>query len=141
MHSPLAAILGLGLIFGLAIFLLIFAVGLYVVYLVYQALLGLPESRRPMDAKLVWLMLIPFFNLYWIFRIFPPMMKAYQEALTAKKQPVEGDGGQNLALGYCICSVCSIVPGLGGLAFLASLVLFVLVMVKAYDHKRRLAAV
>jgi hypothetical protein len=133
-------LMGLGLIAVAVACLLCIAVVVFVVYLVYQAMLGVPEKYRPLNPSLVWILLIPLVGLVWLFFVFPPMMKAYKEALDERKLTVDGDGGHGLALACCICNVCGFIPVIGMLAGLAGLVLFIVVLVKAFEHKKRLAA-
>lgn len=137
--NALSTLMGVGLIAGFFLLVaLALAVGLC--YITVKAMAGVPEKHRPMDPNMVWLLLIPLFNFFWNFKVYPPMMEAYRKALAEKNLPVEGDGGYNLALAYCITVVCCIIPLLNVLAALAVLVLWILVLVKAYGFKRQLEA-
>lgn len=134
-----SAALGLGVMLFLFIMVVCLAFAVFMMYLVYNAMKGVPIAHRPMEPGMVFLMLIPLFNFFWVFKVFPPMMQAYKNALAEKGVAVAGDGGQGIAMAYCICVCLSIIPYINLFAGLASLVLFIMTMVKAYELKRLVA--
>jgi len=141
MDNSQAQALGSGIA---AIFLIIAGVVSLVILLVIlrmisNAMAGVPEKHRPMTPGQIYWLLVPLFNLYWNFRIFPPMMEGYAAALQEKKVTVSGDGGAGLAKAFCITYLCCIIPFVNMLALPAALVLFIIVMVKAFEAKKLLA--
>lgn len=97
-----------------------------------------PPSRT-MEPGMVWLLLIPFFNLIWHFFVVLGLAKSLGNEFKRRGIPIpEITPGQNIGLAMCICACCSIVPLLGLLASLASLVLWVVYWVKIADYSRRL---
>ena len=133
--------LGLGIGMGIMAFaiLLMLGIGILVLWIVSKAMAGVPEKYRPMSPGQVFLLIIPLFNLYWNFRVFEPMMQGYTDALNAKKLPVNGDGGVGMARWFSIANILCIVPFLNMLAAPAALILFIMVLVRAFDAKKALA--
>jgi hypothetical protein len=68
----------IGLIPALLMLAVVYAVLIVVCYLLYTALLALPQQHRRMDPGLVWLLLIPLFNLVWNFFVFLRVPESYQ---------------------------------------------------------------
>ena len=112
----------LGMLVGLAILVVICA-------LFYSALSRVPAEHRKMAPGLVWLLMIPVFNLVWNFFVVMRISESYQSYFRAQGKDV-GDAGWGIGLAYAICAVVSLVPCLGVLAALASLVLLILYLVK-----------
>jgi hypothetical protein len=121
------------------IFLIMIGVALGILTLVAKAMAGVPDKYRPMNPGQVFLLIVPLFNLYWNFRVFEPMMQGYTDALTAKKLPVNGDGGVGMAKWYSIVNILCMVPLLNLLAAPAVLILFIMILVRAFDAKKALA--
>jgi len=123
-----------GVLFALGIALILF-----ILRLIYNAMAGVPEKHRPMTPGQIYLLIIPLFSLYWNFRVFEPMMKGYVDALNEKKLPVNGDGGVGMAKAFAICNLCCLVPFVNFIAAPATLILFILVLIRAYESKKLLA--
>jgi hypothetical protein len=83
-----------------------------------------------MEPGLVWLLLIPVFNLVWIFFVVLKIPESYQSLFYSRGRTDVGDAGRGLGLAYAICAVvsmgCSIIPCIGGIPALATLVLLIL---------------
>ena len=123
----LLVILGVGLVISLVI-----------CYLLYEALKRVPSQFRQMDPPMVWLLMIPCFNLVWNFFVFPKISRSYKAYFEAAGNTEVGDCAEKLGLIYAICAVCSIIPCVGAIAGLAGLVLLIIYLVQIYGLKAKI---
>ena len=65
------ALLGLGLGILALIVLFILAIQVLICFLLHKCYQRIPQPFRKMEAGLVWLLLIPCFNLIWNFFVYP----------------------------------------------------------------------
>ncbi len=140
-----------GILTCCAAFLMIFLIGMLIaiaiaiviLLLLYGCLAKVPAEYREMEPGLVWLMLIPLFNLVWGFFVFTRIPKSYQKYFAAQGRTEFGDCGEQVGLWYAICVVSSFVgsfiPVLGGIialvAGIAGLVLLIIFLVKVLGLK------
>ena len=143
-EATMLAVYGIAFTVGLAISLLIQAV---ICYFLHQAAKGVPESHQRQAPGLVWLLMIPCFNIIWNFFVFPGIAEGYRDCLSAK-----GDGSPaalpvTLGWSYAGCvaaaSVLGLIPCLGiiisGVGSLAALVVLIIYLVKVFELKRMVA--
>ncbi len=96
-------------------------------------------ASRAMGPGLVWLLLIPFFNLIWNFFVVMGTAKSLANEYARRGIPSpEPAPGQPIGLAMSICACCGIIPRLGKLAELASLVLWIVYWVKIAEYSRNL---
>ena len=148
------------ILFGLGAILL---TGLYVlaIFALFDVARRLPEREQPMTPGLVWLLLIPFFNLVWMWYVVIKLSGAYRDHFASRGNREE-NGGLGIGLGFLITWIGSIVlgfvgalllqgglsmittfyalQGISGLLGLASLALFVTYLVKMYTLAGQLGA-
>jgi hypothetical protein len=98
----------------------------------------IPEAHRRQSPAMVWLMMIPLFNLVWHFFVYPRIAESYRSYFAAEGSFDGGDFGAGLALAFCIVAAACIVPGLSELCFLGAFVLWILMIVKFFDLRRRI---
>jgi flagellar biosynthesis protein FliQ len=84
------------------------------------------EENREMSPGLVWLNLIPIFNLGWMVYTVLKVSEAISKKHTAHNVPNPTEGAKTTGLVYSICSICSIIPIIGGLIALVGLVFFII---------------
>lgn len=95
-----------------------------------------PENRQ-MQPGLVWLNLIPLFNIVWIFITVIKLCDSL--VAEARDQSLDfGDGGKTLGITLAALNIASIIPVIGILAAIAALVLFILYWVKIAGYKNTL---
>jgi hypothetical protein len=87
---------------------------------------------RMTPGKAVGFMLIPFFNLYWIFPVYQGFAQDYNQYI-ARRQLNLPRLDEQLFLYHPIAILCSIIPFLGGLASIAAIVLLVIIISKTCD--------
>lgn len=121
-----------GLLIGIAIQALI-------CYFLSGFLKALPAEFRKQEPNMVWLLMIPLFNLIWNFFVYLKIAESYQAYFAAQGRTDTGDCGKQFALVYCILAACCIVPYLNVLAGLAALVFLILVLVKFSELKKQVS--
>ncbi|RPJ82434.1 MAG: hypothetical protein EHM13_08930 [Acidobacteria bacterium] len=141
-QSPFSGLLGCGL--GLALFFVVtilgVAIGVFISYLLYDAERRLPQPYQLISPPLIFLLVVPLFNLAWIFFVVLKVSQSFQKYFAAEGRTGVGDCGQGLGLGWAITAVCSLLPGIGVLSALASLVLMVLYLMKITQLKGMVTA-
>jgi hypothetical protein len=91
---------------------------------------AIPEEHRKQQPNMVWLMMIPLFNIVWQFFVYPKIAESYKSYFDSIGRTDVGDCGKNLALVLCILVCLGVVPYLNICTGIAALVLFILVLVK-----------
>jgi hypothetical protein len=123
-------------------FLLKLAIKICVCLFLSSCLARLPEPYRKQKPGMVWLLLIPFFSLVWNFFVDPEIANSFRSYYGARGKNGVDDCGYALALAYCICAVSGlalwIVPLLAGAGAVATLVLWILVLVKFSSLKAQI---
>ena len=130
-----------GVVLGTMLFLMLamLAVNIVICLLLFGCFKRIPREYRKMEPGLVWLLLIPCFNLIWNFFVFPGLSRSFRAYFDSLEQQADvGDCGLGIAWAFAICTVCVLVPGIGWVAGPAALVLLIIYLVKANDLKNRI---
>jgi hypothetical protein len=91
------------------------------------------------NLGMVWLLLVPLFNLVWNFFVVMSIAKSVSNEYARRGQPSpEPAPGQPLGLAMSICACCCIIPFLSIFAGLANLVLWIVYWVKIAEYSRNL---
>jgi hypothetical protein len=90
----------------------------------------LPQRYQQMEPGLIWLLVIPLFNIGWNFFVVLKVSRSYRDYFGERRRAETGDCGEGLGLAYSVCTACSLVPYLGCLTGIAAIVLLVLYLVK-----------
>jgi hypothetical protein len=114
------------------------ALSVVVILLVYTDFQRVPSAFRKLEPSLVWLLLIPCFNLVWNFYVFPGLADSFKAYFNSVGDSSVGNCGRDLGLGYAVCSAASVVPVVGCLTGAATLALLILFLVKANELKNRI---
>lgn len=131
----------LGLIFGvvgLIVLVVFFVIYILICLLLSKCFERIPPEFRKQEPNMVWLLLIPCFPLVWNFFVYPRLAESYQAYFASQGVTDVGDCGRGIAMGYCICAACSLIPYIGALPGMASLVLLIIFLVKANELKNRI---
>jgi cobalamin synthase len=123
--------IGVGLVVGIAI-------SAVVCFLLYTILQRIPPEHRQQEPAMVWLLLIPCFNLVWNFFVFPKVSDSFKSYFTSVGDETVGDCSRTLSMAYCIVSCLCIIPCLNYLAGPACLVLLIIVLVQFWGFKNRI---
>lgn len=121
------------LVFALVITVAMIAITIMILLFLQRCFERIPPQYRETEPWQVWLMLIPFFNIVWIFFIYPKLAQAYQRYFYAMGRYDVGDCGYQLALWYCILSCCSMIPYIGVIPGMAGFIVWIIFLVKAKE--------
>lgn len=99
---------------------------------------SIPAQFRLMEPNQVWLMLIPLFNMVWIYFVVLRLSDSYRAYFENKGDFSNGDCARSIGLWYAICTSCSMVPCLNYLAGPAALVLLIIYMVKVFALRTKI---
>ena len=124
----------IAVVFGI-IFLIGLAITAFVCWLLMRCFQRIPAQFRTMEPAHVWLLMIPCFNLAWVFFVYQKLPESFKNYFNAVGRHDVGDCGKQLGMWYCICFVGSLIPYLGALAALASFVLLIMFLIKAHELK------
>jgi len=125
-------------VFAFFIIMISLAIKVFIYWIVYSCYERIPRQFRVRDSWMVWLLFIPFFRLVWIFFIYPSLATSYKKYFDSIGRTDVGDCGYSIALAYCICACCAIVPYIGILPGIAALVLLIIFLVKAWDLRAQI---
>ena len=132
------AIAGVVIAVAVVVALVILGVVIFVLWLLYGAQSRIPEQYRDISPGAIWLMLIPLFNLVWMFFVFQRIPTSYQKYFASQGRSDVGDCGKNLGLSFCICYLCAAIPVVGIFALLGALVVLILFLVKIMGLKKQI---
>ena len=94
-----------------------------------------------MAPGMVWLMLIPLFNLVWGFFVVLNLTKSLRAEFQKRGIAEEPEPGKTLGLVMCILACCGWIPFLGILASLGGLVCWIIYWVKIAGFSSKLTTV
>ena len=97
-------------------------------------------AHRAMTPGLVWLLLIPLFNLIWNFMVVTNLAKSLEREYRSRNIPAQLESAKSIGLAWAILSCCSIIPVLGLLAALAGFVVWIVYWVKIAGLSKALLA-
>nr|WP_320131541.1 hypothetical protein [uncultured Holophaga sp.] len=120
--------------------LIALAITICIILFIGSCLKRVPPPYRKMEPAMVWLLIIPVFNLVWNFFVFKAVSESFQGYFESEGRTDQGDCGKNLGLAYSIVSCVCVIPWVGGLAGLAALVLLIITLVKFNGFKKLLPA-
>lgn len=129
----------IGAVIGLVIGLAINAV---ICYFTAENFKRIPQEHRLMEPAMVWLLMIPCFNVIWNFFVFPRLSKSFEGYFQAQGIVEAGDCNYKLAMAYCI--VCAVtvflgwIPCIGPIIGIGGLVLLIIMLVQFNSLKNRI---
>jgi len=119
----------------LSVYLIIAGIALcvhiVVCFFLFKFYKRVPPQFRIMEPGLVWLLLIPCFNLVWNFFVYIRLSRSLKKYFNSVGNQTVGDCGEGLGLAFSICEAATIIPCLGMLTGVGALVLVILYLVKA----------
>lgn len=118
----------------------LFLPGIFYLLSLQKCLSRCAVENRAMSPGLVWLMLIPIFNMVWHFFIVFNVSKSVGSEYKSRGIRAEPNPGQALGLAMCGLSVCGIIPIVGLLAGFAGFICWIIYWVKVAGFSSQLAA-
>lgn len=116
------------------------AIAVVVILIIQSFYKRIPPEHRQMEPGMVWLLLIPCFNLVWNFFVFPKLSDSFKSYFHSQGITDVGDCVRGLAMAYCITAVLCLIPCVNYIAGPVSLVLLIITLVKFNDLKNRIPA-
>ena len=104
-----------------------------------RALARCEPSIRTMSPGQVWMLLIPIFNLAWIFVVVNALADSLHREYTRRGIPVVPSPGKTMGYAYAILTVVSAIPFVGMLTGLIAFVCWILYWVEIAKYSGRLA--
>jgi divalent metal cation (Fe/Co/Zn/Cd) transporter len=137
--SALAAMLGGGcLLFVLVGLAIGIAIVVFYILTMQKALNLAGERHQKMQPGMVWLMLIPLFNLVWHFFVVKNVSESIKSWAAESGAKVD-DAGYTIGLVGCIANCCGIIPIINILAGPAGLVCIIIWWVKVAGFNKLMA--
>jgi hypothetical protein len=135
-----AAMLGVMLVIYGIIIAIALAVFIFVLWFLSSALAAVPQQYRDMESARVWLLLIPLFNLIWMFLVTGRISSSYQRYFAAQGITTYGDCGAAIGMWCCICALLCFIPCVNIIAGPAFLILLIIFLVKISGMKKQVGA-
>lgn len=124
---------------GLTVVLAALIIGIFYILTLSRALAKCSPQLRTMQPGMVWLLLIPLFNLVWQFFVVMGLSNSLGNEFRARGMVnAPQEPGKQLGLAMCVCSVGALVPFVKLVAGVANIVLFILYWVKIAEFSRML---
>lgn len=125
---------------------------IYILFLVSQQniLKAIKLENRTMSPGMVWLQLIPVFNLVWQFMVVIKISESIRNEMTTRTFSFESPDKEvyieeakptfGIGIACCILLCLSFLPMLGIIMFLAYLVCWIIYWLKIVEYKNRIIA-
>jgi hypothetical protein len=120
------------------------AIGILVVGLIYLSFLSnvlgkCSPSSRTMQPGMVWLSLIPLFNLVWAFLVVTAIADSLSNEFRLRGIPVaDPKPGKSVGIAMAVCGARMMIPFVNILALLPRLILWIVYWVKIAGFSRQL---
>jgi hypothetical protein len=129
--AAMMTVVGIFLLIGLAIAIVVCAI-------LYSAQKRVPVEHRKIEPLMIWLLLIPLFNIVWNFFVYLRIPESYQSYFHSQGRTDVGDCGRGIGLWLSICYLATIIPCVNYIAGPAALVLLIIFLVKITGLKNQL---
>jgi hypothetical protein len=114
-------------------------VGIFYCLTLQRALSRCSPQNRTLSPGLVWLYLIPIFNLVWHFFIVINLSKSLHAEFVSRNIVEEANPGQGVGLATCILNLTSWIPYLGYITGIAGFVCWIIYWVKIAGFSNKIA--
>ena len=120
-----AAYLAVALV-ALVVLAVVIVVGILYIRSIQLTLAAVDERHREIAPGYAWLLLIPLFNLVWMFILVSRIRRSFENLGRAGLLRRPTNASSDVGLALAICSVLSIIPYLGAIAGLVGFVLWII---------------
>lgn len=132
--------------FGIMMILLvlgIFSLVLFIPTIFYlltlqKALERCQPRNRMMQPGLVWLLLIPFFNLIWQFFVVVNLAGSLEKEFAERGMASEPEPGKPIGFAMCILNACGLIPYVNAVTWIGGLVCWIIYWMKIAKYSRNL---
>ena len=122
--------------------LIYLAIAIVICWLIYSVQVQVPPEHRKIAPGLIWLLIIPFFNVIWNFFVFLQVPDSLKSYFDAQGRTDVGDCGRTLGLWSAVLIAVGFLGGfvpivgcVASFVWLAGLVLLILFLVKILGLK------
>jgi len=127
------------LIIILLILGVVFIPAIFYILTLKKALSRCSVENRAMAPGLVWLQLVPIFNLVWHFFIVINVANSLEKEFEQRGIPIISKPGRSIGLATCILAALSIIPVAGVLLGIAAIICWIIYWVKIADYSSQIA--
>lgn len=124
---------------GLAIILPVVVIGLVIAILfllnLQNLLKAISSQNRKMDPSMVWLAIIPVFQIIWMFIVVSKISESIQAEYSLRGLSAEPRPTYSIGLAMCILNVCCLIPFVNFFAGIALLICFIIYWIKTSEFK------
>lgn len=130
----------MGIVFAIiaVVVLVIIVIGILYLMTLYKCLKKVKPENRAMEPGLVWLSLIPVFNLVWNFFIVIQMKESLSKEFNSRQLPDDGDYGFGMGLTFAILACVNNIPYLNVLTSIPTLIFWVIYWIKISGYSKQL---
>ena len=114
-------------------------IGIFYCLTLSKALSRCSPQNRTLSPGLVWLYLIPVFNLVWHFFIVINMAKSLHAEFVSRNMVEEQSPGQGIGLATCILNAVGVIPYVGWLTGIPALICWIIYWVKIAGFSNKIA--
>jgi len=123
-----------------AFFLLIgLVITIFFLLTLQKALSRVAPERRTMNPPMVWLSIIPLFNLFWNFMVVMALAKSLGAEFKARNIQDEAEPGKTMGLIWAGLGVGCLIPGLNVLLGVPLLIFWIIYWVKISGFSAKIA--
>lgn len=130
----------LGIVFVLVIYGFAFLIGIgisaLISYFLYRTAVVIPENQRLVSPGAAFLLMIPLFNLIWVFIYTSNLSKSYQNIFSQQMAGTD-DCGEKLGMWWGICGLLSFVPCVNIFSGIAGLIVMIMYIIKVSECRSR----
>jgi len=120
------------------LFVVLPALQAFVCWLVVECFRAIPAKYHLQEPRYTWLLMVPLFNFYWGFKVYPALAESFQAYFYSRGIADVDDCGEKNARRYCIWVCFAIIPCLGLIPGIVALVYLILFLTQADELKRRI---
>jgi len=126
---------GIAIIIGLIALAIGLIIAIFFCLTLQNLLKAIQKENRAMEPGMVWLILIPVFNIVWNFVVIINISKSIHAEYKSRNMEIEDKPLYTLGLVWAISSVCGFIPYLNYVAGIVSLISFIMYWIKANEYK------
>ncbi len=134
--QALQVIIAVIILVGMAIGL---AIEVFFILTLQKALNRCSIENRAMSPGLLWLLLIPLFNLVWNFYVVINLSESLHKEFQKRGILAEPYPGKSIGMAFSILSACSLIPLINMFTGIASLVCWIIYWMKIAGYSKQLA--
>ncbi|MFM7769689.1 MAG: hypothetical protein ACKO8Q_03965, partial [Bacteroidota bacterium] len=96
-----------------------------------------PENRK-VEPSNVWLMLIPIFNWFYPFFLYPNISDSIKNEYLKRGLSADGNFARSIGVAMPVLGLCAFIPVIGAFCSLANFILWIIYWIKMADYKNKL---